>query len=53
MAVPAFQDYPLADRDREWDSAAAEKRIREWAGAKDEPNAQYRLFEVNRGDASG
>jgi hypothetical protein len=42
MAVSAFQDYPLADRDREWDGAAAEKRIREWAGAKDEPNAQYR-----------
>ena len=42
MAVSAFQDYPLDDRDREWDGAAAEKRIREWAGAKDEPNAQYR-----------
>ncbi len=42
MTVTAFQDYPLADRDREWDSAAAEKRIREWAGAEDEPNAEYR-----------
>ena len=28
MAVTAFQDYPLADRDREWDGAAAEKRVR-------------------------
>ena len=32
MAVSAFQDYPLADRDREWDGAAAEKRVRKWAG---------------------
>jgi 16S rRNA (cytosine967-C5)-methyltransferase len=28
----------LADRDREWDGAAAEKRVRQWAGAEDEPN---------------
>ena len=30
MSVTAFQDYPLADRDREWD------------GAEDEPNEKYR-----------
>jgi hypothetical protein len=42
MAVSAFQDYPLADRDREWDGAAAEERIRRWAGADDEPNEKYR-----------
>ena len=42
MAVTAFQDYPLADRDREWDGAAAEKRVRTWAGAQDEPNEKYR-----------
>jgi hypothetical protein len=42
MAVPSFQDLPLADRDREWDGAAAEKRVRDWAGATDEPNAKYR-----------
>jgi hypothetical protein len=42
MAVSAFQDYPLADRDREWDGSAAEKRIRAWAGAGDEPNEKYR-----------
>jgi len=42
MAVTAFQDYPLADRDREWDGAAAEKRVRSWAGAQDEPNEKYR-----------
>jgi hypothetical protein len=42
MAVTAFGDLPLADRDREWDGAAAEKRVRKWAGAEDEPNAKYR-----------
>jgi hypothetical protein len=42
MAVTAFQDYPLAEREREWDGAAAEKRIRAWAGAEDEPNEKYR-----------
>jgi len=42
MAVTAFQDLPLADRDREWDGGAAEKRVREWAGATDEPNEKYR-----------
>ncbi|NHT16297.1 hypothetical protein [Cellulomonas sp. IC4_254] len=42
MAVTAFQDLPLADRDREWDGAAAEKRVRAWADAEDEPNQQYR-----------
>jgi hypothetical protein len=42
VAVTAFQDLPLADRDREWDSAAAEKRVRKWAGAEDKPNEKYR-----------
>jgi len=42
MAVTAFGDLPLADRDREWDGAAAEKRVREWAKAQDGPNEQYR-----------
>ena len=42
MAVTSFQDLPLADRDREWDGAAAERRVREWAGAEDEPNEKYR-----------
>ncbi|KAA1429192.1 hypothetical protein [Nocardioides antri] len=42
MAVTAFQDLPLADRDREWDGDAAEKRVRRWAGAEDEPNEKYR-----------
>lgn len=34
MAVTAFQDLPLADRDREWDGDAAEKRVRRWAEAE-------------------
>ena len=42
MAVTNFQDLPLADRDREWDGTAAEKRVRRWADAEEEPNAKYR-----------
>ena len=42
MSVSAFQDLPLADRDREWDGDAAEKRVRKWADAEDEPNQKYR-----------
>jgi hypothetical protein len=42
MSVTAFQDLPLADRSREWDGADAEKRVRRWADAEDEPNAKYR-----------
>ena len=42
MSVTAFQDLPLADRDREWDGGAAEKRVRKWADAEDEPNEKYR-----------
>jgi hypothetical protein len=42
VAVTAFQDLSLADRNREWDGDAAEKRVRRWAGADDKPNAKYR-----------
>jgi hypothetical protein len=42
MSVTAFQDLPLADRDREWDGSAADKRVRKWAGAEDGPNQKYR-----------
>ncbi len=42
MAVTAFQDLPLAEPDHAWDGAAAEKRVRSWAGAEDEPNPRYR-----------
>jgi hypothetical protein len=42
MSVTAFKDLPLADRDREWDGDRAEKRVRQWAHATDEPNQKYR-----------
>ena len=42
MSVTSFQDLPLADRDREWDGDAAEKRVRRWAHAEEEPNERYR-----------
>ena len=42
MAVTAFQDLPLADRDHAWDGDAAESRVRSWARADDEPNEKYR-----------
>ena len=42
MAVTAFQDFELADDDRSWDGDAAEKRVRTWAGADEEPNEKYR-----------
>lgn len=42
MAVPTFQDFPLAPRDRAWDGAAAEKRVRAFTGAEDGPNQAYR-----------
>lgn len=42
MAVPRFQDYPLADRDREWDGGAAEKRVRRATDAEDGPTPAYR-----------
>jgi hypothetical protein len=46
MTVTRFQDLPLADRDRKWDGDAADKRVREWADAQDEPNARYRNAHV-------
>jgi hypothetical protein len=42
MTVTRYQDLPLADRDRRWDADAAERRVRSWAGAEDEPNGRYR-----------
>ncbi len=42
MAIVDFQDLPLADRDRDWDGDEANKRLRRWAGAQDEPNDRYR-----------
>jgi len=42
VSVTAFQNLPLADRDREWDGDEAESRVRKWAGAEDGPNERYR-----------
>jgi hypothetical protein len=42
MTVVSFQDLPLADRSRRWNGTAAEKRVRKWSGAQDEPNSKYR-----------
>ncbi|MGJ6964353.1 hypothetical protein ACSDR0_20810 [Streptosporangium sp. G11] len=42
MTVTRFQDLPLADHDRAWDGEEAEKRVRSWAGADEEPNTKYR-----------
>lgn len=42
MAVTPFKDLPIADRGQDWDGDAAEKRVRSWAGAEDEPNQKYR-----------
>ena len=46
MSVTAFQDLPLADRDRPWDGDEAEARVRKWAGAEDGPNDTYRKAHV-------
>jgi hypothetical protein len=42
MSVTPFKDLPLADQARRWDGGAAEKRVRKWAKATEEPNAKYR-----------
>jgi len=42
MAVTSFKDFDLADADREWDGDEADKRVRKWADAEDEPNQKYR-----------
>ncbi len=42
MPVPGFDNYPLADADHPWKGAEADKRVREWAGARNAPNAKYR-----------
>jgi hypothetical protein len=54
MAVTTFRDFPVADRDRDWDGGAAEKRVRSWAGAEDEPNEKDRdahvWYDADRSD---
>lgn len=46
MTVTRFANLPMADRSREWDGAAAEKRVRRWADAQEKPNAAYRKAHV-------
>ena len=46
MSVTSFQDLPLGDRNRRWDGAAAERRVRKWAGATDGPNQRYRSAHI-------
>jgi len=46
MAVPNFQDLPLADRSRRWNGDAAEQRVRRFTGAADAPNARYRAVHL-------
>ena len=46
MAVPSFQDLPLADRSRRWNGDAAEKRVRRFTGATESPNAKYRAVHL-------
>jgi hypothetical protein len=46
MSVTAYQDLPLADRQRQWDGDAADERVRKWAGAQDQPNEKYRKAHV-------
>src|SRR5215211_431410 len=46
MAVTNFQDFDLADADRDWDGDAADKRVRKWADAEEEPNEKYRNAHV-------
>lgn len=41
-AVSGKTSLPLGPRDREWDETAADRRVREWADAEEEPNAKYR-----------
>lgn len=46
MAVTTFQDLPLADRDRRWDGDAADRRVREYTKAEDEPTKAYQEAHV-------
>jgi hypothetical protein len=41
MTVTRYQNLPVASESRRWNGDAAERRVRRWAGATDEPNAKY------------
>jgi hypothetical protein len=47
MAVTSFKDFDLTDADREWDGDAAEKRVRKWADAEDEPNQNQKYRDTH------
>lgn len=53
MSVTSFQDLPLADRDRTWDGSAAEKRVRKWADAEDEPRGVMAAGGIMNGARGG
>lgn len=40
--VTAFKNLPLADRDRPWDSSAANTRIRQFTDSDEEPGTRYK-----------
>jgi hypothetical protein len=42
MTAVSFGDLPLASQTRRWNGAAANRRVRRWAGAQEEPTARYR-----------
>lgn len=46
-AVVEYQDLPLGDEDAQWDAAAAEKRVRAWAGG--DPDLEGMDWEKYRG----
>lgn len=52
-AASGSTGLPLSDRGAAWDSGAADKRVRDWAGADDAPNAKYgQAFFVKDGDGT-
>lgn len=55
--VPDFEDLPLAPSDYTWDSAAAIRRVREWADAEEAPNAKFAQafmwFDADNADTFG
>lgn len=43
-SIAAAMSLPVSAYDAEWDSSAADKRIRELTGSKDKPSANYRKY---------
>lgn len=44
-SVIDFQDLPVADRDRAWDSDAAEARVREFAGGPEKEDVDFAVYQ--------